>query len=82
MFMLIWDTPFYLYDLRIIRYIDFGIAIVFVLAWLVALGVDVELMYGVDEWAESSDTLVINSVVTTILSYCLIEFLPTFMVNG
>ena len=79
MSMLVWDVPFYLYDLRVLRWINFGIAILYVACYLFLIILDVNLIGFVDEWKQKD--LIFNYLLETILSYSIIQFIPTFLVN-
>jgi hypothetical protein len=81
MFLLIWDTEFYLYTVRLYRYIIFAIAIVFCLVYVADIAVAADLIWGIDEWQQQPAKLAVNGLVSTILAYCAIEFLPTFAIN-
>ena len=50
MFMLVWDTEFYLYTVRLYRYFIFLIAIAAVFVYIADVAVAVDLIWGVDEW--------------------------------
>jgi hypothetical protein len=81
MFLLIWDVDFYLYDLRIVRYISFAQALVFDAAYMMLFLLDAYMLILVDEWA-AGNGVIGNAFAVTIMSYCLIEFAPTFYVNA
>ena len=79
MFFLIWDVPFYLYTLRIWRWINFGLAIAFMLYYASLFAIDYEFLYMIDEW--ESNQVLFNSLVATLVSYMILDLIPTFLVN-
>lgn len=79
MFLLIWDVPFYLYTLRILRYIVLLVAIIFLFMYVVMILIDFDLLYLVNEW--KSHQKLFNGVLATLLSYMAMNMFPTFCIN-
>jgi hypothetical protein len=79
MFMLIWDTDFYLYTLKIWRIINFVLAILFVLFYFCLIAYDYDMVFIHNYWTD--DHISMNGFTVTILSYMIILWIPTFLVN-
>lgn len=79
MMLLVWDVPLYLYTLRIWRYFIFGLALAFSSTYILMIGIDLNLLFMVDEW--ESNQKVFNGFMLTLLSYMAFNFFPTFVVN-
>lgn len=79
MLMLVWNWEFYLYDLRIIRYISEAEAIIFGLLYIFFVGVEIDLVY--IKGRLDKDDNIYDLLMALIFGYNLAMWAPTFITN-
>lgn len=80
MLMLVWNWDLYLYDLRIVRYLSELYALMFIFAFLIMSGIEIDLVF-VKGKLDKTDNI-IDLLSALFIGYNLALHVPTFLVNA
>jgi len=79
MLMLVWNWDLYLYDFRIVRYLSELYALMFIFAFLIMSGIEIDLVF-VKGKLDKTDNI-IDLLSALFIGYNLALHVPTFLVN-